>query len=259
MELLSWASGLQGASVVRPWLNNSTATLERPVNVVDGEWTKCGLEITPGPNCKTTIDQFGVLFEKFVSFMTLNIHFRNSNSDIFGQDARPVITGKQQNFGSLKAAVMERTSSGAVRVTLDNVFLVSEANRHFPLELCISLTVNPPTSDQSNHLQQFLMPQRSHFDREERKIRALLDTHRFRPPRVPPLEAIASVVITSPLRVFSRCRELTPFSSLLTVTVNNCLPYTSVRLLDLTLHTRETSKDRNRLGGSGGGSWGGGQ
>lgn len=227
---MSWASALS-SSIAKPILQS--------VVLIEERRTQIGIEVLPGPNSKVTLEQFADSFEKHYACLSFFFHLKNGQ-DVFSQESRTVET-KSMESKQLSGAVLQRTKIG-LRVTLETSFSVNEIHRHKSLELCMGLTVNLPRVILANG------GMMSALEHEEKEIRALLDMQRFHPPRILPIETSVTVQIVSPLRMFNRCRELSPFTSLLTVTVQNALPDGEVSLLDLTIHMRETIKDRGRFG-----------
>ena len=232
---MSWASALS-SSIAKPVLQS--------VVLIEERRTQIGIEVLPGPNSKVTLEQFADSFEKHYACLSFFFHLKNGQ-DVFSHESRSVETQSMESK-QLSSAVLQRTKIG-LRVTLETSFSVNEIHRHKRLELCMGLTINLPRVMLANqHVSNGGMT--SALEREEKDIRALLDMQRFRPPRISPIETSVTVQIVSPLRMFNRCRELSPFTSLLTVTVQNASPDGEVSLLDLTIHMRETIKDRGRFG-----------
>lgn len=246
--LLTWAQHGFQTSIMTPRLghrigcnSNSTCTSTDGKQgaqanglevIVDGREREVGVELMPGPGpgpgAGQGREEFAAAFEKYAAHISFQFILRN---------------GKETIFQETHAAVLTRTSTGGVWIGSRTNFAVHELHTHVPLELHTVLSVTPTTQQQPQQIG------RGAADDDEGSVlsaRRMLDPQRYHPPRIPPRHASLSVMVISPLRLESRCRELSPTQSLLTLTVHNLHPAESVRVLLLTLHARDTLQSTGR-------------
>jgi len=194
-------------------INGSAASTDAGCGfvVAEGLPTTIGLEVEDDDDLRAQM-----------SSLSLNVILKHYQDSIFHEVF---------NIGSdtKDSATMTTAATGKLLFSFTKVFQVSEF-RQGALELCIGLV--------QQHRDP--APQKEECD-DEVSIRRLIAGQA--PPRTRVVqEASATIRIGSFARLSSRSYELTPFSSLLAITVHNMHPSESLAVLSCSIHFRETAQ-----------------
>ena len=245
--LVSWATQILQTSVCVPHIYPHGDRKQLSTNpgstqslIVDGEAMVVGVDLSPGQDWKGTVDKWAEPFQAHASRFRLQFHLRKDPEDreAFSQETH--------------AAVVTKSAAGVCLVCTAS-FHLHAIHLHVPLELCITLTITaqqqqlPPAPGHPGPPDAAMQQQQSSREEDEREVRRLLEMHRYRPPRMPARDTVLPVLTISPLKLSSRCRELSPTTSLLTLTVRNLHPTDTLEVLLLTLHANETLKGGGRI------------
>jgi len=107
---------------------------------------------------------------------------------------------------------------------------VSSLHKNHTLSLTISLSV---ALDKGNS--QATSKHKDDIDKEERDVRQLLERHRYRPPKISPREVKLPVKLLNPISITSESREISPYSSIVMITIANMHPTKPILVHEIVL------------------------
>ncbi len=78
---------------------------------------------------------------------------------------------------------------------------------------------------------------KDNIDKEERDVRQLLERHRYRPPKISPREVKLPVKLLNPISIYSESREISPYSSIVMITIENMHPTKPILVHEIVLRS----------------------
>eukprot|EP01038_Epipyxis_sp_PR26KG_P004405 gene4405-6230_t len=259
-SLMAWGHGAFQECVMIPFiyqLNDEFENIPKHINKNQFDNTKLnkvvvdqqlflGLEIIPPTHFAGSLDSFIRTFEKNFDAIELNYQIYNESNEILIGTSFMDIT-LTNNLGNssdenihqqLRLHKYSESTSKGFLIYFDTSWKLASIYWDRPLTVIMTLNV---ILNQGKPFNQRLV-----MDQNELNVRLLLDLNRFRPPRIPPRKVEMAVVVNNPLQIITNTREISPYDSLISISISNNHYFNLYDIQGMMINLDETQVDMVR-------------
>lgn len=241
----SWGLGIFQLGKVTPILHAVTSSAPREEDsfangavLSQGALLEGGMDISYGGSDEVPLSVFQATWELQHENLKMEIQLLQGNSISIPtqiSSLRKIITGADLSLRTLRFV---RTSTG-VRLTTTFALEIPHEYLNTPLTLVFILSLAPSVSAS------YRLTSARSVSAEERTVRSILETGRFRPPRVIPREAIINnISITQSLTIDCYSQSIPSATSpvaLLLLEASNCHPSRPICITDIAIHLESSN------------------
>lgn len=189
--------------------------------VTRGSCFLIGIEVFPSSKWTKSLDEFVLSWEAQSGF--LQFHFQlQQGQNVIHRETTPAHKSQTNSDkeNMLDIIIIKRTSGGLFIGARTSIHISADhTNKNITMQLVLSVVV-PQSKIPSNH--------RSGMSVEELEVRALLESGRYHPPRVPPREVTLQIRVLESLEVKCWSQSIEPTTALVCVELRNMHPYKSL-------------------------------
>ena len=258
---------LGGSSRYRREREDDYTEAQLPQRVVRGQPLRLCLEVLPGEDWSSSmLSEFTSTFETFSSQIGFSYSLQSGDKVLIQQETPFEFLQDEEGNGSTfddgSPKVNVNRDKNSLTFSMDIRIEIADEYLNRPLRLLFCLNYFVETFGLSSNQLQMEAERRSStidpdrndhlrgyigVDEEEFRVRQLMEFNRFRPTKVPPQKAELSVEVVQPLTVTSTCEEISPSCAILTLSIQNSYPGTTVALQRVTIHANDTIKGATLL------------
>jgi hypothetical protein len=201
--------------------NLQAVPLDQELIITRGSCFLIGIEVFPSSKWTKGLDEFISTWEAQSGFLQFQLQLQHGQNVIHRETTPAHKTQTDlEKQNALDGVVITRSSGGLFIGTRTSIQIPTEhSNKKITMNLVLSVVV-PQSKMPSNHCRGMSV--------EELEVRALLESGRYHPPRVPPKEISLPMRVLESLEVKCWSQSIEPTTALVCIELRNAHPHKSL-------------------------------